>query len=236
MGSINHLVTGSTSSNNSVYGPTDFTPNLSFTPTAGAVLILAVHVTGTAQEPTITDTQTLGWTKIVTSLDATLNNGAAYIFISDSAAAASVTTITVDVTGDAGTGCNASVSEAIDVTLTPVQFKAAGTGFNSANPITVTMDSAILTENPVIGAVFRATSGLTVTEPTDWTEIAESSFTTPSNAIEVAKRDSGETGTSITWTTSAANSWRALIVEFAASDGAAYVPHDHFGTLGMFGV
>lgn len=73
--------------------------------------------------------------------------------------------------------------------------------------------TAALTGNACIGAVFNATSPATMTAPASWTERNDSGYSTPTTGLETASRDSGETGTTITWGSASGSAFCSLILE-----------------------
>lgn len=83
--------------------------------------------------------------------------------------------------------------------------------------------SACLTENPTLGLVTSALNPANMTEPTGWTEQADTGYTTPTRGAEYVSRDSGHTGTTITWGNTGSASHGALIVELDARAGAEAV-------------
>ena len=194
------------------------------TPAAGDLLIAFVLASDTTAAGTMTGSWT--WTKL---LSFTKNGGldTFYVFWAIATAATS-TTPTFDCTGDQATGC---LIYCLRVTgdnpkIRPFirQFKT-NTG-SSTNP-SVTMNTAILTGNGVCGMVGNGTNSSTqFTAPTSWTENAENTYATPSNALEVASRASGETGSTITWTNSNTTAWGAVVLEIAVDGSVPSNPVD----------
>lgn len=94
-----------------------------------------------------------------------------------------------------------------------------------------TFGAAVTSTNPVLGGVManQATANA-ITPPTNYTEGAELTYTTPSRVLEVVSRDSGETGTTITWG-STVQPFGALAVELDSSSGAPASHPSTFGTI-----
>lgn len=152
------------------------------------------------------------------------------------ATAATSTTPTFTCVGDNGTGC------IIDVWRVTGQEAEGAPYFrqiktntgNTANP-SVTMDSAILTGNGVLGFGCNLTnSAAQWTAPTSWTEAAnhETTYNTPPHSMEIATRASGETGTTITWTNANTTNWIVGVIEFYV---AGTGPTSELGASGYFG-
>lgn len=78
---------------------------------------------------------------------------------------------------------------------------------------TVPLITPINTANAVIGGVVHSTSAPALTEPASWTERNDSSYNTPATGLETASRDSGETTATVTWGSTVASAWRAVVVE-----------------------
>lgn len=96
-----------------------------------------------------------------------------------------------------------------------LQSIGADNGAASGTPA-FTFSSSCVTTNVTIVAVGSADT--TTTEPASWTEQIEANQATPTTALEVATRDSGFTGTTVTWGATAATVWAAVGVEL---DGSA---------------
>jgi hypothetical protein len=91
---------------------------------------------------------------------------------------------------------------------------ATNTGAATTTPA-ATFGASALAGNSTIGFV----SGSTVTPPTSWTEQLDASGAPA--GLEVATRDSGFTGTTITWGSTISVAWGSIIVELQASAAAA---------------
>jgi hypothetical protein len=190
-----------------------------FTPGAGELLVVGVIVSGTAlATPTISsDTQGLGFTLVGQRTWAAAHK--VYVFVADKFAAASSEDLTVDVTGDDGTGCIifvVGVSGMHRVGAAAVRQTAEANGATGTTPA-VTFASAVLTDNPTIGWLGNATNPAGMTPPTSWTEpIPDTGFATPTIGGEEVARNSGFTGTTVTWG-STSSTHGEVMVELDAS-------------------
>lgn len=201
------------------------------TPANGDLLICCALVSDTVAVATMTG----AWTwNLLTSF--TKNGGldTFYIFWARATAATS-TTPTVDVTGDAGTGavlhCWRVTGQEGGGAPYIRQWKTA-TG-TSANPA-VTMDQAILTGNGCISFVGNGTnSAAQFTAPTGWAAAVANSFNTPTNGFASSSRASGETASTITWTNANTTAWGLIVMEFYVA-GTCATPLD--GACGVSGV
>lgn len=81
---------------------------------------------------------------------------------------------------------------------------------------------AALTTNPLVGLVMNASNAAALSAPSGWSESFDQGYNTPTSGLECVTRDSGETGTTITWGSSSATAFGSVIVELDAS--SAWVP------------
>ena len=210
------------------------------TPTTGDLLIAIVQVSdsvstmnGGAGAFAMTGTWT--WTLHYTF---TYNSGADSIAIfSAPATAGTSTTPTFTCTGDAGSGAVVDcfrITGAEGVNQPYIRQIKTNTG-TSANP-SVTMGSAILTGNGVLGFASNKTNSATQwTAPTSWTEAAnhEVSYTSPTTSLQTCTRASGETGTTITWTNSNTTAWIVGVIEFYVAGTGPSIAEPSTGVLNI---
>lgn len=96
----------------------------------------------------------------------------------------------------------------------------------------VALGAAALTGNALIGAVFNSTnSSTTAIPPSGWTERFDAGYSTTTNGLEVCSRDSGETGSTITWggTTASDNGSVAVELDTSAAPASVSTLTDTFG-------
>jgi hypothetical protein len=88
---------------------------------------------------------------------------------------------------------------------------------------------AALTGNAVVGSVCNGTSPAGLTPPASFTEspTPDLGYTVPTTGFESVRRDSGETGSTITWGSTSATAFASLVVELDAS-----VPQYDYVTFG----
>jgi hypothetical protein len=113
--------------------------------------------------------------------------------------------------------------------LNAIRRAGIANGAATSTP-TVALVTPVLTANCVIGGVVNETNAATLTAPGSWTEIADAGYATPTSGLEVAIRNSGETGSTITWGNTS-SLWRAVVLELDITALAAKA----FGTLGVGG-
>lgn len=200
----------------STWNTTTGTHTVVATPAVGDLIVIICANTGITAAPTVTDNNSDGlgaYTQIVTANKGT-NVDSMFLFIRN-ARVGSATSTTFSVTGASSTGGGATVWAVTGVG--PVGASAARQSASQANQAAATpapvFSSAVLTENILLGGVFNATNPATMTPPTNYIEELDTGFNSPATGIELVKRDSGETGTTITWGSASASAFCDLITE-----------------------
>lgn len=191
-----------------------------FTPAANDLLVVLGIVTGTAAAIVVTDDRGGTYTTILTGTPEGTHKS--FIAVRNSLAAALSTTITVACTGDAGTGCGARAFRVAGMTRVgsgAVLQSAKQDSQSATGTPAPTFGSAVNTNNPTIGGVFNATNPAGLTPPTGWTEdpTPDLGFTSPTTGHEYVFRNSGFTGTTVTWGSASDTAFCDLIVELDAS-------------------
>lgn len=191
----------------------------SFTPAANDLLVGLVSASATVAAGSMTNSAGLGFTKITTALKGT-STDTLYLFVANALAAASAQTCTFDCTGDASTGVVTYICRISGMTLTgssAVKQSAVTSNMATGTTPNATFAASALTGNPTIG--FASGTGA-VTPPTSWTElVADTAITLPTLSAEYCTRDSGFTGTTITWGSTITGISGCLIAEFDTSAG-----------------
>jgi hypothetical protein len=193
----------------------------SFTPAAGDLLVAFVVASGTTATGTMTDSQTVGFTK-VTSAVKNASADTVYAFVSNGLVAASSMTVTFDCTGDGATGAVifvASISGMIRTGLNAVAQSATQDNQAASATPAPSFSNTVRIGNPTLGLVGNSSNPAAVTPPTSWTEDAagDTGYNTPPTGGEYAFRDSGFNGTTITWGSTSATAFGAIILELNAN-------------------
>lgn len=188
-----------------------------FTPAAGDLLIAFVVASGTVATGTMTDSQSLGFTKVTSALKAS-SVDTVYAFVSNNLAANSSMTVTFDCTGDAATGAVifvASVSGMLRAGLNAIAQSAIQENQAASGTPAPAFTNAVNTNNPTLGSVGNGSNPAGMTPPSSWTEDAagDTGYNTPPTGGEYAFRNSGFTGTTITWGSTSATAFGAIILE-----------------------
>lgn len=191
----------------------------SVTLSGNAVIVVFAFVRGTNDAGEITNVSgdALTWTKKTSATWPTGDNShSAYIFWAKTPASPQASVYQVNVTGDGGTGCGAVMFQFTDadlVTADPIKqavINDSGTG-GGANA-NGTFGAALGTNNGYAAGWMGALGANSSTPPTNWTEIADATFATPTSNISGAYRAGGETGTTISFT-NASTLWAFAAVE-----------------------
>lgn len=193
----------------------------SFTPAAGDLLVAFVVASGTVATGTMTDSQSLGFTKVTSALKAS-SADTVYAFVSNNTAAASSMTVTFDCTGDSATGAIifvASVSGILKTGTSAILQSAVQENQAAGGTPAIAFTNAARVGNPTLGCVGNASNPAAVAPPTNWTEDAagDTGYNTPPTGGEYAFRNSGFTGTTITWGGTSATAFGGIILEIDAS-------------------
>jgi hypothetical protein len=194
----------------------------SFTPTAGARLVAIVAAFNTNSDVGAVSDSGIGltWTKRRRTVWGASSQHECYLFESSVVPGSpSATVVTFSCTGDAATGCGATLFEVIGSSGTPTFVQAKDNSSVAASGPNVTMDAALLTGNAYLGAGGMVNNPPGVTEPASWTETADLGHASSEGHFS-AYRVNGETGTSVSWT-GGVNVWAVIVVEYEEAGAAA---------------
>jgi hypothetical protein len=197
----------------------------SFTPTAGDLLVAFAVVSGQASGGTFTDSQSLGWDTLTTALKS--SSGDSLVFaVARNLAAASGTTVTFTPAGSpTSSGVAIAVLRVAGMTRTgssAVRVVGATRNIGSESNVASgtpapALPAAALTGNATVGAVANGANPATLDAPVGWTERFDTGYNTPATGLEAASRNSGFTGTTVTWGSSSATPFASVIAELDAS-------------------
>jgi hypothetical protein len=195
------------------------------TPAVDDLLIAFVEWTdgsaGAAGNVTVTDDQGGTWTFINRALKVG-STDTMEIWVRDQLATAAVAHVVTQSNPDGSdTGGGITVSRWSGMTKTgaaAVRQVAKQDNQAAGTPAPV-FPAACLTGNPTAGVIHNLTNPATMTPPTGWTEQADLGYNTPVTGFELVTRDSGFTGTTVTWGSASASTFSSLMIELDASAG-----------------
>lgn len=215
---------------------TGATPNTSgtFTPAVGDLLVAFVGASNTVEaSPTLTSSVSGFTFSLVDSFVWSSSNHTGYLFVSNAkVSSASSQSVTFNAT-DAATGTNIIVTRVSGMTqvgLSAIRQTAKQQNQSSGTTPAPAFGAAALTGNVTIGYLCNNNNPAGRTEPTDWTEGADIGYNNPTIGTEYAFRNSGFTGTTITWGSTYGANGGSLIVEL---DCSASSRKGGFGLMGM---
>lgn len=208
-----------------------------YTPAAGDLIFVFVTATGTtAAAPTLVDSQAGTYTLVATALK-NVSADRLYAFVADQAALALSQTITFDCSADAATGCVIQAARVSGMTLLGVsavrQFQVVSNQLNGTTPEAI-FSTSVDTGNPTLGLVGNNTNPAGVTIPTGWSVVQDHGYGSPSTGAGCCRRDSGFTGTTMTWG-AASSAFGAIIVELDASAGTGQPTMKRYGGIPNMG-
>jgi hypothetical protein len=200
----------------------------SFTPAANDLLVVLVTATATVTNPGTCTSSIAGITfsPVVRSVWSTSAN-TVVSFVSNQFVPATSQTVTYDCTGDAATGAIVVVLRVAGLTRTGtsaiVQSAVQTNGAAAATPAPAFSASAN-TNNPCIGFYGSGTSSTTKNSaPASWTEVYDlTGYASPTTGTHVISRNSGFTGTTVTWGGASASVFGAQIIELNTADPDGY--------------
>jgi hypothetical protein len=219
---------------------TGATPNTSgaFAPATGDLLVVFCVASATT-ETDATCVSSLGGGFTFTQFARatwTATPNQLYAFVADQLVSdTSSQTVTCDTPDDGATGTVIHVFAIAGMSRVGLdairQFAVQDGGAGSSTPAPAFSVSA-LTGNPTLGCVGNVTNPAGLTPPTDWTEPATGDLghANPNQGGACCYRNSGFTGTTITWGSTSASQFGAIIVELDTSvdahsgSGAATLP------------
>jgi hypothetical protein len=108
-------------------------------------------------------------------------------------------------------GCGGQSTGTAGTTPAPILLRRLGAIFPAGGT------QAALTANLCIGAVWGGSATPAITQPASWTESVDLSYLTPTTGMETAFRNSGETGSTITWGSTIATAFASMVIELDIS-------------------
>lgn len=206
------------------FNTTSGTHTVVATPAVGDLIVIIRANTGNVVSHAPTDTASGSYSLATSALKAT-SADLMEVWVRNSLITSATSTTFSDAPGTT-TGGGLTVFKVTGMFLTGANaVRQVATQANQATAATPApvFSSAVLTSNPVIGAVFNATSPATMTPRTGYTETTDLGYSTPTTGLESMFRSSGETGTTMTWGSASASAFCSVVVELNANTAAPTV-------------
>jgi hypothetical protein len=190
----------------------------SFTPVAGDLLVVFAGVSATTTAGTMTASANgITFTRVTNAVRLT-SADRLYCFVANQLVPASpaAMTVTMNVTGDNGTGAGIMVARISGMTragLAAIRQSAVVSNVAAGVAPSTVFTNSCLTDNPTLMGVFHGTAAPAYTPTTNWTEQVDASYTVPTAGCAYQSRDSGFTGTTITAGTTTIGQNCAISVE-----------------------
>lgn len=196
---------------------TSYPMGAAYTPLANSLQVAFVIASATvAGSPTMTG-GSLTWTRRTITQNNIGGIAADWvIFTAPVGASPASTTPTFDCTGDAATGCVISVVQftGYDTTLSnPLRQSYIDGGATTSTNASCTFPLALIGNNGYFIGWSGTLTAPAATPPTNWTEVDDIAYATPSCNLETAYRAGGETTAGPFTFTSASTSWYSMGVE-----------------------
>lgn len=188
------------------------------TPALGDLIVIVCAYTGLTTVVAPTDNNADGHGTYELGRSAVKNTSADLLSIwvrSDVIQSATSTTFTI--APGATTGGGLQVFKVTGMTIAgPAAIRQSALNINGLatnTPAPSFGGTATLTGNALIGAVFNGTSPATMTPPTGFTESQDVGYSTPTTGLETVFANSGITLSSVTWGSTSASAFSAVLIE-----------------------
>lgn len=199
------------------------TTSNAFSPSSGQLLVVFVVGGATVEaDPALTSSTGMTFSRVSTTATYSGSTATIYAYVSTSTVSNTSSQTVNFAPADTTNGTMMfvyGVSGMSKTGLTAVRQSAKQDNKGAAQAPTPTFSAAALTGNVVLGVAGNSTNPAALTPPSGWTEPASGDvgYSTPTAGAETAYRNSGETGTVITWGSASASQSGSLILELDTS-------------------
>jgi len=197
----------------------------SFAPAVGDLLVVFAVFTGNAGAvSTASVTESVGQTGFsrIDSALFTASANAVMAFVANSFSSSTASrTVTFHTNGGNATGCTVivySISGMLRTGLDAIRQDAEQPNLAAGTTPAPVFTNACLTGNVTLGVVGNTSNPATITPPTSWTEDLDTGYSTPTCGAESVHRDSGFTGTTITWGSAGSTGKGVITLELDSSN------------------
>jgi hypothetical protein len=183
----------------------------------GNILVVQTYDTGTSANSTVTDNQGGTYTRVAFAQKNSSADITGFYIRDQLISNTNVHTVQSAPGTTIGGGLQVTEYSGITRTGAAAALQSAKQDNQSAGTPAPAFGVAAQTGNPVLGQIMNATNNATMTPPTSWTERRDAGYNTPTTGFEAVTRDSGFTGTTVTWGSASASAFCSLIVELDTS-------------------
>ncbi len=192
---------------------------VTITTLAGDLILVFASMSGnTNTSPTCSDNQGGAYTLVASGLR-NVSADSFSVFVGNALVGTGASTVITVATGSntAGSLVAVAVSGMDRVGLSAIRQSAKQENQASGGTPAPAFSAVALTENMTLGMVSNGSNPTTMTPPTSWTEQQDVGQANPTTGCEVVTRDSGFTGTTITWGGTSGSAFGSAIVELNGS-------------------
>jgi hypothetical protein len=207
------------------------TPNTSgaFTPAVGDLLVVLIVASESVTDPAasaVSSSAGITFSQVTratyrTSLDSI------YMFVANTLVTAAVSQTVTYNPADTASGTVISVCSVSGMKRTGLnairQFAKQDNQAALGTPAP-SFGLSVLTGNVTLGLVGNNSNTASVGAPAGWTEASDTGYATPTTGSEYVFRDSGFTGTTVTWSSTSPSTFAAMILELNTSEKDPYKP------------
>lgn len=196
---------------------------VTITPAVGDLVVVFASTSGnTNASPTCTDNNSGTYDRIGTAAWGTSANTFS-VFVRTALMANTTSTVITVATGanTAGEIVAVCVSGMSRVGASAVRSQGSQANQAASTTPAPALNQAALTSNITLGAIANSTNPATLTAPTGWTERQDVGQNTPTTGLEVVTRDSGFTGTTVTWGSTSGSVFASFILELDTGIGGS---------------
>lgn len=209
------------------FNTTSGTKTVTATPAVGDLIIIITAHSGNTSAAAPTDNQTGGTYTLVNSAVKATSADTMRVWVRNNLITSATSTVFTHAPGTTtGGGLVVIDCQGMDKAGSSAIVQSAIRSNQAAGTPAPVFGTAPNSQNAIIGAVFNASNPAALTPRTNFTELYDSGYNTPATGLEVMSDNSGETSATITWGSSSATAYAAIVVELEAS-----VTHATTGTL-----
>lgn len=205
------------------------TKTVTATPAVNDLIVICTAHTGNTSAATPTDNQGGTYVQIANSSVKNSSADTMRMFIRTSLISSAVSTVFSHAPGSSSGG-GLAVHKVTSMTRTGSQAEKQSCKQDNQSASTTpapVFGAAVTTTNPVISCAFNASNTAAITPRASFTSLVDAGYNTPTTGLATTSRNSGETGTTMTWGSTSATAFGSLALELDTSSPPAITPRNH---------